>query len=145
MGYSYTAISGFALDSILEQLQHTKDAANTSNGWKHKGVDYFYEQGREQDDGSITGSVWKNLLVTQPCTICIKPECSGHCRKVGSVKIDSKGNVVRFATSSQAQRLAAKVDADKMYEETYNRQISPAASGNYYTGDPLFPEKISGK
>ncbi len=121
MGYSYTAIAGFAETALMKQLQDRgTDQKETSNGWEHKGVSYFFEHGREQDDGSITGTVWKNLPVNQPCTSCDKPGCPGaHCRKAGTVQIESDGTVTRFPTTTKAMKLTATFNADREYARIY--------------------------
>lgn len=113
MGYSHAAISGFALDSMLRQLQENNAGkGDTFNGWKYKGVDYFYEQGRENYDGSITGSVWKFL-----------PD-GLHARRAGCIKIDSRGNVVKFTTSSKIQREKAKEWADSEMKRIYVKEFN---------------------
>lgn len=56
MGYSYLAVNGAALSAIVTILQ--RDLGNVPNGSNTWGDGFFYETGREQADGSITGTVW---------------------------------------------------------------------------------------
>jgi hypothetical protein len=51
-----------------------------SNTWESNGNKYFYERGRENQDGSITGSIYKFIGNT-------------HCQKIGSIKILPNGKV----------------------------------------------------
>jgi hypothetical protein len=67
------------------------------NSYKYKGQDYFWEHGREQADGAITGSVWRML-----------PD--GLARRVGSFRIDPDGTLVRgpFGLNELLQSLEPK-------------------------------------
>jgi hypothetical protein len=64
----------------------------SSNAYTVKGTTYFLEQGREQRDGAITGTVWK--MTTSSVNddgIEVK-----HCEKSGSFRIDHDGTVKRY-------------------------------------------------
>ena len=90
MGYSYLAVNGAALSAIITILQ--RDLGNVPNGSNTWGDGFFYETGREQADGSITGTVW--------APVADKP---GYSRKAGGIKIDD-GKVIRFPGTTAAQR-----------------------------------------
>lgn len=74
MGYSCTA----AADDARREIQAM--FASKSNFWKDDaGIEYFYEIGRENQSGAITGTVTR---------------MDGH--KVGSLRIEPNGFVTRF-------------------------------------------------
>ena len=77
MGWSCTQEA----DNTLRKIQ-TLYMGN-SNYWMYKGKNFFFEIGREQEDGSITGSVFQDIS-------------SDTCKKVGSIKIDPDGKIIRF-------------------------------------------------
>jgi len=89
MGYSYRASAGRCWDAILAAIT---DPKGTSNGWEHAGCAYFVEQGREQADGAITGTVWRYLPDGQ------------HIRRAGSMRIDPDGRLVRWPCISKSVR-----------------------------------------
>ena len=98
MGYSCSALAAFVCDHMFIQLQSYGNAQNTSNGWTIDNQDYFFERGREQNDGSITGSVYGPSA-----------KGPGFAHKVGTVKISADGKVVRWATSNANQRNVAEL------------------------------------
>ncbi len=103
MGYSCTAKADFALNAMIVQLKAASSKEiEQSNAWEYKGQDYFFEQGREQDDGSITGTVVSFTGYT-----------------VGSVRIDSEGIVKRWAKSTAIQRTAATDAGNARYGLAY--------------------------
>ena len=53
------------------------------NVYEHKGSRYFYDTGREQRDGAITGSVFRMSAY-------------GHATRVGSFRIEPDGTVARY-------------------------------------------------
>ena len=81
MGYSCRASAAEAVDAILAKVT---DPQGTSNGWVHQGVAYFWERGKEWNDGRITGTVYKNLPGGE------------HCRKAGTILVSPGGRVVRW-------------------------------------------------
>lgn len=96
MGYSSTVKAVYAQESMLQLLQACQgDAGNLGNGWGDRtpgNTYYFFERGRENADGSITGTVYK----------CI--EGAPTCKAIGGVRIDPEGVVVRWPTSSKNNR-----------------------------------------
>jgi hypothetical protein len=75
MGYSCAAKASYTRDAIIELI-----AVRISNGMPDGG---FFETGREQADGAITGTVWK-------------PTGDGHVTKRGGFRIEADGRVSRF-------------------------------------------------
>lgn len=58
MGYSCTALADETRFRISEIC---KKEGNMQNTFKHNGNEYFFEVGRENADGSITGTIWKSI------------------------------------------------------------------------------------
>jgi hypothetical protein len=59
MGYSCTQKAALVLDALMVQLQARSDRDDLgSNVWTYQDREWFYEIGREQADGAITGSVY---------------------------------------------------------------------------------------
>ena len=83
MGYSCTKDAS----EMLGLIRHQFSDGTTSNGLvirQHSDVrTYFYEVGKEQADGSITGTLFQNVD-------------ESHARKVGSFRINSDGTIARF-------------------------------------------------
>ena len=96
MGYSCTANANEALECciysqapVFRTEQDRDNDKPMGNAWAYKGNEYFFERGREQSDGAITGTIYKTL--------------HGYygpgrdaCKKVGTVRIESTGIVKRF-------------------------------------------------
>ena len=79
MGWSCARDAGCRLDAISAECLL---CSKMTNQWTTKGDTYFYEVGREQRDGSITGTIFLHL-----------PD--GKCRKSGSFKINPDGSWCR--------------------------------------------------
>lgn len=88
MGYSCSAIANDVVNKLLDVATrlgpvHTDGhPLPSSNSWKHKGKTYFFETGREQSDGAITGTVW--VFVAE-----------NKCRRAGNLRVDPDGKIVR--------------------------------------------------
>lgn len=79
MGYSCLRRAAWAMDAITDKcIAQT----NSSNTFEANGESYFIERGREQNDGAMTGTVYRNLP-------------NGYSRKSASFRIDDVGRVVR--------------------------------------------------
>ena len=78
MGYSCTRDAADTL-AVIEHTFRTKDAHVLTI----RGTDYFFERGREQADGAITGKLMEML-----------PD--DYCRSVGTVRINPDGSIARF-------------------------------------------------
>lgn len=87
MGYSCTALAALTMDAIGEMLDE-KSARSGSNVLPGGG---FYERGREQPDGAITGTVYKPYA-PDPTKVV----------RGGSFKIAANGKAERFAGLSKA-------------------------------------------
>ena len=83
MGYSCRKDAGDTLDRLAELLSPRAAGGSTNSFKLANGVEGFWEIGRENADGSITGKVWKSID-------------AGHCLPAGSFKISPDGKVVRF-------------------------------------------------
>ena len=115
MGYSYSTKAGLVQDAIMVQLKAASNREiDQSNAWENKGSDHFFENGREQHDGAITGTVWR----INKSVACDKQTC----HKVGSAKIDRLGKVVRWPTSTKAMRESAEtcglIEFTRIYQRT---------------------------
>lgn len=96
MGYSCTAKASYVSEALLVQLQAGTEFENKNqNSWSRNSRSYFFEIGREQPDGSVTGIVW--ALNADGKT----------CRKAGSAKIAADGSIPYFPTSTRAHRESA--------------------------------------
>ena len=104
MGYSCNAISGFALDYIRDEVSLKLPKA-TSNGMPDGG---FYEVGRENADGAITGTVWKPYAADPSRVV-----------KRGGFRIEPDGTVSRFPGLKKAVREAATAYAKARYAKVY--------------------------
>ena len=97
MGYSCTKDAS----DMLGLIRHTFTNGKYSNGLVIAGRSYFYEVGRETDDGSITGPVYENIDET-------------HARLVGRFKIHASGVIVRFPRIKNNQRIMLKFKFDEL-------------------------------
>lgn len=79
MGYSCTKAADDTFNTISRDF--AKDG--NPNVLFFQGKDYFFERGRENEDGAITGK----LMVMLP---------DDYCQSVGSVRIEPDGKVKRF-------------------------------------------------
>ena len=97
MGYSCTKDAG----DMLGLIRHSFSDGKTSNGLRIGAATFFYEVGRENVDGSITGTLFEN-------------RGDGTCRKYGSFKIHATGVIVRFPGIKQNQRITLKFKFDEL-------------------------------
>lgn len=98
MGYSYAAKAGYTLDAIRDAI-----GAKCSNGMPDGG---FWETGREQADGAITGTVWR----------ACGPE---QVTRGGSFRIEACGRVARFPGLARCVLRAAELEGAKRYRGTH--------------------------
>lgn len=108
MGYSCAAKASLVLECLGEILLSGKDASCPSNHLPNGG---FWEIGREQADGSITGKCWKPW-----------PQDPTRVISGGSFKIDSEGKIVRFPGVPKAIQKQAEVAGATRYQEFFNRK-----------------------
>lgn len=116
MGYSANVAACYAQDKIIELLQSENGSCGgSSNTWGfQEGDNWFFERGREQHDGAITGTIYGP-----------SPKGKGFSRKVGSVRIEPNGNVTRWPTSTASMRKLASDYADAKYQATYCKAGMP--------------------
>jgi len=112
MGYSCTAVAGTVLGFILDDL--TKNVNNgTSNGWFNNGNEYFFEQGQENQDGAITGQVWRIF------------SRSHDLKRAGNVRIEPNGTVTKFyGIPASLRKLAMSKLAAGDFGSLYSRPES---------------------
>jgi hypothetical protein len=79
MGYSCTAAASDVVDKWVEACVASTGSSNT---WRQGKDEFFFEVGREQPDGAVTGSVYK--AVSQ-----------NHCRRSGTFRVAPDGTVER--------------------------------------------------
>jgi hypothetical protein len=79
MGYSCTADAGNMLGVIEHIYATNNDCTMTIDGNQ-----FFFERGKEQSDGAVTGYLM----------LCIPK--SAYCSKVGNVRIEPNGTITRF-------------------------------------------------
>lgn len=79
MGYSCTVDAGNMLGLIESIYATNNDCTMTIDGNQ-----FFFERGREQADGAITGTLM--LMIPN----------SAYCSKVGNVRINPDGSIARF-------------------------------------------------
>jgi len=110
MGYSSTAIAMFSLEAIVETLQSRDgDSGGSSNSWGISSDNArFYEIGRENPDGSITGTIMGP-----------SPKGPQYSKAVGSFKITASGEIIRFPTATASERKAATEKAQEKMVEIY--------------------------
>jgi hypothetical protein len=119
VGYSCTKDAS----DMLGLVRHTLSDHKTSNGLQigadtwggQQGRTYFYEIGRENADGSITGTVFENID-------------GSHARRYGSFKIAADGRVVRFPLLTRDQRIALAFKFAEL------RRTNPALLASYSYG-----------
>lgn len=106
MGYSCTVKADYVLDALLIQLQSAGNENNSSNTWTKDGQTYFFERGREQPDGAITGRIYR-----------FEPD--NMCKLIGNGRIDADGDIPYFPTSKQVQRDSAMTAGLIKYHELH--------------------------
>ncbi len=125
MGYSYTAMAGFTLDAISAILRDevredeivpaAPGSKVGSNSILRNGG--FWETGREQADGSITGTVWK-AYAPDPSRVT----------KAGAFKITPDGRIAFFPGTTKSERKWAYGWAVRKYAETFERPLTTPAA-----------------
>ena len=94
MGYSCTKKA----DDTLARIGKTFATDGNPNILTIGGGQFFFEHGKEQNDGAITGTLVQ----------CLD---RGFCRKVGSVRISPEGQIVRFPALKKNQKTRFNIQA----------------------------------
>lgn len=110
MGYSCTKDAS----DILGLIRHAFNDG-TGNGIKSGAFHGFYEIGRENADGAITGTVFENVG-------------EGFARRVGSFRIEPDGFITRFPSIKRNQRVQLKFRFDEL------RRTNPQLLSSYSYG-----------
>lgn len=114
MGYSCTAKASL----VLAAIQSVMDAAMPNDKSSNKLPNGFWERGREQPDGAITGTVFKTVRVLSDAEraeaaakmggACQPSWIGNPCVRAGSFKISADGKIVRFPQLTLKQRQIAE-------------------------------------
>jgi hypothetical protein len=113
MGYSCGALAGLVHEAMLVQLQaSSSNDHKTGNTWDVRGVAHFDERGRENDDGAVTGTVYRMIPAGGD---------TFHARRVGGYRIEPNGKVTRWPTSTAANRATAEAVGRMKYIQTYGQ------------------------
>lgn len=100
MGYSSTFRAGEVLNVITNGCIESTGSSNT---WlNEKGEKFFFQVGRENRDGAITGSVYELKRVGE--------DVYGYPK--GGFRVEPNGALTRFPKLSKAIRKAASREAD---------------------------------
>ena len=136
MGYSYTAKAGFTSDAVQEIMD--RDYPSPDNSTNRMPDGGFWEHGRENEDGAITGTVFalsRRLSYQEKVTRAAevgqgcKPEWIGdQCFRRGSFRIEPDGRISRFPGLTAEHKREAEKRGAAMYAEIYEspRNLRPA-------------------
>ena len=128
MGYSYTVKAGLVMDAVQAIMDRDNPQPNRCQNKLPNG---FWEYGREQPDGAITGTVWKTVRVLTDAERAeaaakmgggAKPDWIGDpVVKAGSFKVSKDGKIVRFPQLTKAQKAEAEKMGAAQFAERYAR------------------------
>jgi hypothetical protein len=97
------------LNAVVAELQKADPTERASNVWTANGQKYMEERGRENEDGAVTGTVF----------LIYEKDGQSYLRRAGGYRIDPEGKVVRFPTTTKAQREAAEKAGAAEYQQTF--------------------------
>jgi hypothetical protein len=88
---------------------YTRGASDTlafiQRTFRFGSADYFFQWGREQADGAITGTLLMCVTAAGEPTFASDDSDDGYARRVGVVRIEADGTVSRFPhLSSRAKK-----------------------------------------
>jgi len=124
MGYSCTKA---AVDTLtrIEAAYRVEGSGNVMHMGRHYS---FFERGRENADGSITGRLVDiNIDPSIAASDVFKAIEHGTCRIAGSVKIDADGIVVRFPHMPRNVRTNFSMDALRKRDNVTLGDVARAA------------------
>lgn len=124
MGYSCTALAQFTMDSIQEHFVPARRPydGRPSNGLPGGG---FWEIGRENADGAITGTLFRHR----------PSDPLGTVRRYGSFRISPEGNINRFPGLTSSEKRAIEEKAALRYVTTFQQ---PLPDQNRSKARPMF-------
>ena len=100
MGYSCRRDAADAETAVLA----AREDQTSGNAWSDdSGHNCFVDRGREQDDGAITGQVFRS---DSPCSY--EQAHLVNCSRAGGVRIEGNGFITRWARASRGMRAAIK-------------------------------------
>jgi hypothetical protein len=127
MGYSCTAKASLVMDAV--QAIMDRDNPNRVSNALPNG---FWEIGREQADGAITGTVWKTVRKYTDAERAAEAAKMGeHCKpewvgdpvvRTGSFKVSADGKIVRFPQLTKRQKAEAEANGAASYTERYGKE-----------------------
>lgn len=112
MGYSHSAAAGLTQEAMLAELEADGKLIN-GNCWRHNGREYFLEQGRENPDGAITGTVYQVIQ---------EGIYKGRCKRSGGVRIEKNGIITRWAGVPREYLKRAEAIGAARFIERYGRR-----------------------
>lgn len=126
MGYSCTVKASLvltALQAVIDlEAPHPDKVSNAFPGG-------FWEIGRENSDGAITGTVWKETgKIYTPAERAAVAASQGHnhpewvgnpVRKAGGFRINADGTIARFPMIRDAWKVSAVAEAAKEFARIY--------------------------
>lgn len=118
MGYSSTAKASLVLDALMAIVRDTP----SSNVWR----DHFFEIGRENADGAITGKVTR-------FTSGKYGDDKRMGVRAGTFRIEANGKIKRFPATTKAERDAAYAAGIARYKEMY----MPTPQAQYAATHPV--------
>jgi hypothetical protein len=128
MGYSCTAKAALVLDAVQAIMDAALPNEKSSNKLPGGG---FWERGREQPDGAVTGTTWKPsgpkmtdaqklaYARSKGWTDDYAKYVGDPCRRAGSFKISADGKIVRFPGLTKAQKTAAERAGANAFAERF--------------------------
>ena len=89
MGYSCTKSAMDTFEKVMDIISDD----NSANTWTHEDKQYFAEQGRENNDGAVTGTVYEIYTNIE----ALKGVINSGCYKRGSYRIEPNGVITRWS------------------------------------------------
>jgi hypothetical protein len=109
VGYSCTALASSTLDALQERFRH--DGSGNTYSTDGGRTRFFWERGREQPDGAMTGTIIRWLD-------------NEDARRAGSYRIDPDGTIVRFPGIPRKYWAEIQAEGKRAYDTRYGRTAS---------------------
>lgn len=101
MGYSCTKAASDTLAYIQQRFQPSDLKTRV---FRFGSADYFFERGREREDGAITGTLVVFTTDSGKPTFASDDSDSAYGRNVGTVRIEADGTISRFPRLDAASK-----------------------------------------